>query len=81
MYFGKTKLEFHTRWYQHKRNFKLEEEQGTAPSPKVHELKKDRRKFHVETNIIREAQVYKEGDSSCDLCVVSNGKALHCPKP
>ena len=52
-----------------KRNMKFEDEQGTALSSKVHELKKEGKTYQIETKIIREAQVYKVGDSNCDLCL------------
>ena len=68
-YFGQTKNQFHDRWYRHKRSMKFEEEQGTALSAKVHELNKEGKTFQIETKIIKEAQVYKVGDSNCDLCL------------
>ena len=68
-YFGQTRNKFHDQWYKHKRNMKLEEEQGTALLSKVHELKKEGKAYKIGAKIIREAQVYKVGDSNCDLCL------------
>ena len=59
-----------------------DERTGTALSAKIWSLKETGCPFKIKTEIIREAHLYKTGDSQCDLCLTEKTCiALHNKAP
>ena len=69
-YYGMTSQTFKKRFGQHKYDFKHEkgEDNGTALSAKVWQLKKEEKKYSIKWSIVDKAFPYKAGGKMCDLC-------------
>ena len=69
-YYGMTSQTFKKRYGQHKYDFKHEkgEDNGTALSAKVWQLKKEEKKYSIKWSIVDKAFPYKAGGKMCDLC-------------
>ena len=69
-YYGMTSMTFKDRYNKHKYDFRWEkgEDNGTALSAKVWQLKKEQKKYSIKWSIVDKAFPYKAGGKMCDLC-------------